>query len=248
MKVMFLDESGDHRLKTISSNYPVFVLGGVIVDRAYVRHVIEPQVRGFKQQFWNRDNVILHTVDMRNNAGDFSFPTDQARRAAFYAELNVLLNALAYNVIAVVVKKNEFVARYGTHVDPYLFALKILIDRFCDELDADLDAGFISAEKRNRTFDLELLAAWEAVRSEKGTDFTDSMRINDRIIALDLRDKKPNLAGMQLADLVITPIGRHVLGWSEKKDQVHWSVVERKLRQVDGIYWEHGLIVRPETK
>ena len=59
MKVLYLDESGDHRLKRIDPVYPIFVLGGVIVERAYVREVVEPRMREFKQRFWGRDNVIL---------------------------------------------------------------------------------------------------------------------------------------------------------------------------------------------
>ena len=35
VKVLFLDESGDHNLTVIDPNYPVFVLGGVIVDQEY---------------------------------------------------------------------------------------------------------------------------------------------------------------------------------------------------------------------
>ncbi len=35
MKVLFLDESGDHNLSVIDPQYPMFVLGGVIVDKAY---------------------------------------------------------------------------------------------------------------------------------------------------------------------------------------------------------------------
>ena len=35
MKVLFLDESGDHNLSIIDPQYPLFVLGGVIVDRDY---------------------------------------------------------------------------------------------------------------------------------------------------------------------------------------------------------------------
>ena len=30
MKVLFLDESGDHNLSVIDPSYPIFVLGGVI--------------------------------------------------------------------------------------------------------------------------------------------------------------------------------------------------------------------------
>jgi hypothetical protein len=33
VKVMFLDESGDHNLTVIDPQYPIFVLGGIIADR-----------------------------------------------------------------------------------------------------------------------------------------------------------------------------------------------------------------------
>lgn len=35
MKVLFLDESGDHNLAVIDPSYPLFVLGGVIVEQRY---------------------------------------------------------------------------------------------------------------------------------------------------------------------------------------------------------------------
>lgn len=247
MKVVYIDESGDHRLKRINPNYPIFVLGGVIADRAYVREVMEPRVRRFKQQFFGREDVILHTVDMRNNAGDFTFLIDPVRRSIFYTELNAMLDELDYKVIAVVIKKDGYIARYTSNPrDLYMFAFEMLIERFCHDLGNDLDAGFICAEKRDQTLDRELMNAWETLRtSGAGIRFASSRRIDDRIVGLDLRDKKPNLAGMQLADLVITPIGRHVLKSPEKADQVQWSVVEKKLRRVGADYWGKGLVVRP---
>lgn len=247
MKMMYLDESGDHRLKKINPTYPIFVLGGVIADRAYVREVMEPRVRQFKQHFFRREDVILHTVDMRNNAGDFAFLTNAPRRAEFYTELNAMLQELEYQVIAVVIKKEAHVAQYRDNAaDPYLYALEMLIERFCEDLGEELDAGFICAEKRNPTLDRELMEAWEKLRSRGiGTGHASSRRIEERIVGLDLRDKKPNLAGMQLADLVITPIGRHVLQAPVRADQVQWSVVEGKLRRVEGSYREKGLAIRP---
>lgn len=249
MKVMYLDESGDHNLtpKKVSPNYPIFVLGGVIVDRSYLREVIEPRVRELKRRFWGREDVILHTVDMRNNAGDFAFLTDSARRGVFYAELNALRQELEYQVIAVAIKKDAYAVRYGADAaDPYRYALGLLIERFCWELDPEPDAGFVCAEKRNPALDRELMAAWEELRTNgTGTGDASSRRIEERIVGLDLRDKKPNLAGMQLADLVITPVGRHVLQTPEKADQVRWSMVESKLRRVGGTYRETGLVVRP---
>ena len=35
MKIMFLDESGDHNLEKIDQQYPVFVLAGAIFDNSY---------------------------------------------------------------------------------------------------------------------------------------------------------------------------------------------------------------------
>jgi hypothetical protein len=246
---MFLDESGDHNLnpKKISPNYPIFVLGGVIVDRGYLREVIEPRVREFKRRFWGREDVILHTVAMRNNAGDFHFLIDPERRGIFYAELNAMLRDLEYTVVAVVVRKDAYLARYGVEAaDPYMYALGMLVERFCRELGSELDGGFICAEKRNATLDRELMATWEGLRTGgTGTGNSPSQRIDERIVGLDLRDKKPNLAAMQLADLVITPIGRYVLRMPEKTDQVQWTVVEGKLRRVGGAYQGEGLVVRP---
>lgn len=61
---MFLDESGDHSLTVIDPQYPVFVLGGVIVDRAYASGEMARRVRQFKLDLFGRDDLILHTADI----------------------------------------------------------------------------------------------------------------------------------------------------------------------------------------
>ena len=43
MKTLFLDESGDHNLSVIDPSYPLFVLGGVIMDSDYARDVLTPR-------------------------------------------------------------------------------------------------------------------------------------------------------------------------------------------------------------
>jgi len=63
-------------------------------------------------------------------------------------------------------------------------------------------------------------------------------------LALNLRAKKNNIAGLQLADLVVSPIGRHILGKPDKED---WRIVEEKFRRspqgkIDGF----GLVVLPK--
>lgn len=249
MKVLYLDESGDHNLNPnkINPNYPVFVLGGVIVERSYARDVVAPAFDDFKQRHFGRTDVILHTVDMGKGRGDYGFLADAQKRANFYEDLNQMLLDLDYMIVACVIRKIEHIDLYGRNaVDPYMYSLDILIERFCWELGADVDNGFICAEKRNPGLDAELLATWEnLLTNEYGTGNFSSHVINAKIIGLDLKDKKPNIAGLQLADLVVSPIGRHVAGLRPNPNQVQWSVVETKLRRVDGTYDGRGLIIRP---
>ena len=247
MKVMYMDESGDHNLKKISPSYPIFVLGGVIVDRAYLRNVITPAIREFKLRHFGREDVVLHTVDMGRGRGDYAFLADEGLRAYFYADLNLLLLELEFKVVACVIRKDAHVERYGTHAaDPYMYSLHILVERFCKELGTQTDGGFICAEKRNPGLDRDLMAAWERlVGGVIGTGYAFSKEIDEKIVGFDLKDKKPNLVGLQLADLVVTPVGRHIAGRPSKADEVQWTVVESKLRRVEGSYWGRGLIIRP---
>lgn len=244
MKVMFLDESGDHKLTRIYHRYPIFVLGGAIVERAYIRDVIEPEMNQFKRRYFGRDDVVLHTVNMRNGTGDYAFLADPNIRADFYRDLNSLLQRWDYNVVACAIKKDRYVAQYTNPVDPYMYSLDILVERFCWELDTQLDGGFICAEKRGDRLDRDLMLAWETLRTT-GTEYASASRIDCRIVGMDLRDKKPNLAGLQLADLIVTPIGRYVMGQAPRPYEVQWSVVESKLRRGGSGYLGRGLVVRP---
>ena len=54
MKVLFLDESGDHNLAVIDPSYPLFVLGGVIVDQRYAEGPLEGVLRDFKRRLFAR--------------------------------------------------------------------------------------------------------------------------------------------------------------------------------------------------
>ena len=244
MKVMFLDESGEHQLKRINTGYPIFALGGVIIDRPYVRDVVEPQMTAFKRHYFGHENIILHTVDMTDGTGDYAFLSDPVVRASFYADLNALVQNWEYTVVCCVIEKQRYVATYTDPVDPYHYSLGILVDRFCSELGDELDRGFICAEKRGNPLDRDLMLAWERIRTS-GTDTASAKMIDDRIVGLDLRDKKPNLAGLQLADLVVTPIGRYVAGTPPKPNRVQWTVVESKLHRRGANYMESGLVILP---
>lgn len=158
MLVMFLNESGDHDLTRLDDpSRAVFVLGGVIVDSAYARTVLEPRVRALKQSFFGREDLVLHTADMVRARSGFESLAAEEARAAFVEQLNALMAELEYRVLACVVRKPEILERGdASAVDVYREALGVLVERFCDELGNSVDNGLIVAEKRRPDLDRAL--------------------------------------------------------------------------------------------
>jgi Protein of unknown function (DUF3800) len=242
VKLFFLDESGDHSLEKIDADYPVFVLGGIIVDRSYYRSEIEPRVRALKEDFLGNAEVILHTTDIIRARNGFEPLGDPETRASFYEELNALMRDFEYKVVACAIKKGDHLAQYKDNaVDPYAYALKVVVERFCHEVGDIENGGLIFAERRRPDLDDALEEQWRKLR-EQGTNYVRKGDIDKRIVDLSLKSKKPNTAGLQLADLVVSPIGRHVIG---KKPQPDWEIVESKFRRGGNGYKGYGLVVLP---
>ena len=84
MLILFLDESGDHSLSRIDSQYPVFVLGGCIVDEHYHENQLTNEFRKYKQALFGRDDFIIHTADIARRRGIFQVLTDREFRERFY--------------------------------------------------------------------------------------------------------------------------------------------------------------------
>jgi hypothetical protein len=244
MKVMFLDESGDHNLRLIDQQYPLFVLGGIIVDKDYAEGELTHKLAMFKRELFGNENLILHTADITRNRNGFERLKESAFRQDFYQMLNALMNELSYTVIACAIRKDYHLARYGVAaLDPYLLSLDVLVERFCMEIGNLEGGGLIVAERRDATLDHELELAWLNLKIQ-GTRYFRAKQIEQRIIGLNLRDKKANLAGLQLADLVVTPIGRKILGKTVKED---YRIVESKLRRSrTGKVEGYGLVVLPK--
>jgi len=244
MKLLFVDESGDHSLSVIDPQYPMFVLGGIIIEKHYADGELTRQLDDFKQRLFGTTEIVLHTADITRNRNGFERMKDPVFRERFYADLNVLMATLDYKVVACAIRKDDHLARYGVAaLDPYLLSLETLVERFCFEIGDRSDGGVIVAEKRDPTLDQTLELAWLNLKIQ-GTRFLQGKVIADRIRGLSLRAKKDNIAGLQLADLVVSPIGRHVLG---KPDQEDWRIVEQKFRRgKEGQIEGYGLVILPK--
>lgn len=245
--ILFLDESGDHCLDKIDPQYPVFVLGGCVVDLDYHENVLSHEFEDYKKSLFGRTDFIIHTADIVRRKGIFKKLTDKEFRANFYEKTNKIMEELEYKIIACAINKNSHLKQYGIGaLDPYMLALRILVERFVYVVkEKGSKAGHIVAESRDETLDNQLRLAWMDLRTS-GTEYISASEIRRYIPELHIRDKKKNIAGLQLADLVVSPIGRHVLGKEPKQD---WQVLEKKFRRnLSGRYEGYGLILLPKKE
>ena len=243
MKILFLDESGDHNLTVIDSNYPVFVLGGVIVDEDYADGPLGEAFDDFKGRVFGRTDIVLHTADIVRNRNGFEGLKDAGFRRRFYNELNDLMQKLPYEVMACVIRKKDYFERYGSNaIDPYRLGLRVMVESLCNAVGSGTGRGAIIMEKRGEALDQDVEDTWRILRT-RGSRYTEADVIRETIGPLELRDKKENIAGLQLADLVLTPIGRHMLGKPDKDD---WQIVSQKFRRGPaGNADNHGLFIFP---
>jgi hypothetical protein len=84
MLILFLDESGDHNLSVIDPQYPLFVLGGCIVESEYHEHMMTPSLADYKKRLFGREDFILHTAEIARRRGVFQKLTNETFRAQFY--------------------------------------------------------------------------------------------------------------------------------------------------------------------
>jgi len=246
MLILFLDESGDHNLDKIDPQYPVFVLGGCIIDLKYHQECMAPALAEYKRDLFGRDDFILHTADITRRKEPFRKLTNIECRNRFYIETNRLMQNLQYMVVACVIRKDAHLRQYGiAAIDPYMLALRVLVERFVFEIKSckGEKTGFIIAESRDETLDNQLRLAWMDLRTS-GTEYITASELRNHVTDLKIKKKSENIAGLQVADLVVSPIGRHILGKKSKED---WKIIQGKFRcNYEGRYMGFGLVILPK--
>lgn len=243
MLLCFLDESGDHILSGGDPNYPVFVLAGVVVEEDYYASVIQPEMEELKQKLFGRTDLVLHTADITRNRNGFEGLKDPGFRARFFQELNAAMRRWDYTVLSVIVDKRRLVEVYESSAwDPYDLSVGFLVERLVFLSEERKARAKIIVESRNASLDRRLEGTWEGLL-EKGTYYVRAQRLRGRVEGLVFRKKGDNEAGLQLADLVASPIGRQYLGKPAKED---WEIVAEKLRRGPNGYSGYGLVVFPK--
>ncbi len=228
--VVYADEGGDHSLTSINPQNPVFVLAFCIFDKhVYISQAV-PSVQRLKFDFWGCDCVVLHSHDIRKATGEFNILLNPDTRARFTDRLNRLMAEMPVTVIAAVIDKPRHVARYSDPFNPYDIALAFCMERLQRWLQERSQADRLThviVERRGRTEDEKLELSF--LRLKDGQGVRGGPMPN---LAIRFMDKKHNSTGLQVADLVAHPIGRHAINPSQPNRA--YDLIEPKIRRNAG--------------
>lgn len=227
MKVMFLDESGDHSLDKIDRSYPMFVLAGCIFDLDYYSEV-EKRVNEFKLKHCTRTDIILRSYDIRKQRGDFNFLVDKKKRDYFYEDLNQLISSLNFTVIAAAIDKARLKNQYVDPDNPYHLCLRFILERAVMHLGRTKEKMIFRIESRETHNDRKLAEIYENFR-KKDQAFFKAIETQAKFIDLSFNQKTQNVVGIQIADLVAYPIGRWVI--DNQKENKSFEIVQPKIHK-----------------
>lgn len=230
---LFIDECGDHQLDKFNPNFPIFTLCGFLVPDDKL-HELEESVKAFKREFFNDDNVIIHSRDIRKQEKAFSILQYTEVRQRFYDRINGILGQHdVYVIVCCSILKEPFIERFSRGEDVYGLSLKYLIERAIFCMDDHLENGTLDIyiERRGVKQDRSLLNYYNRLRST-GTKWVTAERLVDRLGRFIFSYKKDNIIGLQLADLIAYPITRHVL--EPKSPNPAYDVISDKIYTYKG--------------
>ena len=243
MLILFLDESGDQNLKAIDPNHPVFALVGCIFDSAYYQNVAVPSVENIKKEFFGNKEIILHSRDIRKQEQKpFLTLRNKERRRLFYEKWNQLVATLRFTALACVIDKKKLKNQYGDSAEnPYHLSLSFLMERFSMHLRELGETGKIVIESRTTADNNRLYLAYSKIMLE-GSAFMEAQEFQKRIEKLEFVDKKQNIIGTQLADMLAYPIATSIL---PNRDKRAFEIIKPKFRAKSGKIEGFGYKVFP---
>lgn len=243
---LFLDESGHHGLKTINQEFPILLLCGCAIEQKYYERVFVSNLNKLKQHFFGRENIILHSRDIRKWQHEFKVLGDPKIRSEFYNELDKLISHTDFAVISSAVLKDKLIKQYGPQANnPYNLSLTFILERTVFLADRyNCNKINVIAEARGKKEDAKLHDQYQIIVSN-GTEYVKQERFTQRLTDIDFKKKEENVAGTQLCDLVAYPLANYVL--YPERENLAFRVIEPKMyRQFSGDdFLGYGLKIFP---
>ncbi|HRZ32816.1 MAG TPA: DUF3800 domain-containing protein [Flavobacterium sp.] len=240
---LFIDESGDHGLVTLDTSFPVFLLCGLLTSEDNYSD-LKNNINSIKNTFWGKKEVILHSRDIRKCEKEFQILFNLELKSEFYKRINQVIEEGKYRILASAINKEKYIKTYGKlSNDVYELALSFIIERAIfslDEIKGITKQLEIVIEKRGKKEDKKLEEHFQRLIA-RGTGFVSAERLEEVNLKITFKDKKENINGLQLADLVAYPIARYVI--EPKRANPAFEKLEPKIYKKNGK--RYGLKIFP---
>ena len=247
--IVYVDESGDHSLVSIDAEYPVFVLALCVFHKRHYSEKIIPAVEKLKFNYFGHDSVVLHENEIRKQKGQFSFLSQLSVQNQFMGQLSSIIEASNFILITCVVDKSRLSRATGATSNPYHLALGICLEslrNFLVEKKQDHLQTHVVVECRGKKEDSELELEFRRI--------CDGSNVSNKHLPFEIifADKKTNLAGLQLADLVARPVGVSYL--RPMQENKAFEILKQKFYcaggrvNVGSDYENLGLTIHPAKK
>jgi hypothetical protein len=205
--IIYVDESGDHGMKNLDPEYPVFVLACCVFNKRHYVEAVAPSVQAFKFKNFGHDLVVLHEHAIRKEKNPFKFK-NKAHKQVFLEELTEIISAANFVLIACVIDKETLKATDTNPNNPYHIALGFCLETAYELMQEKLQDGLLThvlVEQRGKKEDIELELEFRRI--------CDGQNSYSEALPFDVHfaDKKVNSSGLQFADLIARPVGLNVL-------------------------------------
>ncbi|MGM9853969.1 MAG: DUF3800 domain-containing protein [Muribaculaceae bacterium] len=236
---LFIDECGDHNLTKYDPGFPAFTLCGILVSRQNL-NALNKASEKLKMEIFGTLDVVIHSVDIRKWRGLFSVLADETLRVRFFDGIEKILSRNgAYVIVSCTILKEQlskFCVRGEEH-DVYGLSLSYLIERsiFCVDNETSSDSMpeiSIVVERRGRKEDNKLLNYYNGLRN-RGTKWVAADRLRALIRVFGFNNKKDNVIGLQIADLIAYPVIIHLL--YPERCNPSYEVVKHNIFQDKGV-------------
>jgi hypothetical protein len=228
--IVYVDESGDHGLISIDPEFPVFVLAFCIFEKQHYLESVVPAAQRIKFVHFGHDHVIFHEREIRKREPPFEFLKNRDRCNLFMKDLDQLMEKASFTLIAAIIDKNALKEKYKEPKNPYEIALCFCMERLYMFLEKKGQRGrktFLIVESRGHVEDRALDLAFRRIAA--GANYCGPMPEFEIVFA----DKRCNAVGLQIADLLVRPIGRNVLN-PEQPNRAYEVLKKKFLRNADG--------------
>ena len=219
---IFVDEVGHEDFTDCElSDRRYLGLTGVIMDQAYEQGEFTKRLNELKLKVFGDEKLVLHRREIMNRCpSPFDRLKDEKARSVFNTACLQLLADSKYCLLTVVIDKAEHLNTYKVwRFHPYHYCMTCLLERYSLWLGRRGFTGDVMFESRGKKQNKRLSKSYRRLFL-RGTDEIKGEIFQKRFTSVELKiqEKAANIAGLQLADLIASPLCRDLICRNLKED------------------------------